>query len=312
MYPILFSIGSLPVPSFGFFLSLGLIITVFIIWRMAHLYEVKEEVIIDLTILTFLGSLIGARFLAVVLNWHQFGDLWKIILINRYPGLSFWGGLIAGVLILIFFIKRYKLNKWQILDFAALGFSGGLVAGNIGCFLGGCAYGVVSNLPIATQVVGVVGRRFPVSLIESFLLLLIYFYLHSQIVKFHLQGKIVAKFLILFGVVKFITEFYRGDSIKLVNNWILAGHFFSVALIIAGIALYYYRAKRSVINDLKSLKEIIVSGKKRQLTLSSLRKSWYNHQVNLQIALIKLNESLKKLPGKIKRRLNVKPTPTNY
>src|SRR3989304_7271997 len=108
MFPVLLKVVPVSVSSFGFFLSLGFLSAVFIAWRLAKVYDLKEGKILDLCLLTFFGGLIFARVYFAILNWDLFGDLGKVILLNRYPGLSFWGGFFGGVLTLKLFTLRLK------------------------------------------------------------------------------------------------------------------------------------------------------------------------------------------------------------
>lgn len=312
MQPVLLTVGPLSISSFGFFLALGLLVAVFVLWKLARTYELKEETILDLSLLTFFGGLLGARIYTVIFNTSFFDNLDKIFLVNRYPGLSFWGGFLGGVLALYVFSKRLKLNFWQIADLAAVGFVAGLIVGNIGCFLGGCSFGVVSNLPIATSIVGLIGKRLPITLIESLLLLPVFFHLKGQLFKFHIQGLIGVNFLIFLGVIKFITEFYRGEGISIAYlGGISLGHLYSIALIFSGVFFYYLRAKRNILVDMTNFLTILTSSKKRNLTLFTLKKSCYNHRVNLQVKVREIIQLLQKLPKILKRRLNVKSNPTN-
>lgn len=313
MYPALFSLGGLSISSFGLFLALAFLTSTFICWRLAKLYDFDEERILDLAILTFLGSILGARLYFVTFNWELFQDLAKVLLINRYPGLSFWGGLLGGMITLIIFTKRFKLHFWQIADFAATGFILGLAFGDMGCFLGGCGYGNVSHSFLATPVVGLVGKRFPVSALESLVLLLAFFYLWNQVVRFHFSGKTAAFALMILGVVKYFTEFFRGDS-KLISQAsnVSLGHFLAATTFFLGLGIFYYRAKRSLVTDLSTIPLLFTSSKKRTLVVSQIRKSWYNQKVNLKIKISKMSEFLHYLPKVLRRRFNVRPTPTRF
>lgn len=311
MHPVLISIGSLSISSFGFLLMLGFISATFVAWRLAKTYDLNEEKVLDLVILTFLGGLLGARIYFVATHWDIFGDFGKAILLNRYPGLSFWGGLLGGVLALKLFISRTKLNFWQVADFTGVGLMLGLVFGDMGCFLGGCGYGINSNLPIATSVVGLVGKRFPVSAVESFLLLLAFFYLWRQAVRFHFGGKIISLSLIILALVKFSMEYFRGDSqaIPYIAGFYW-GQLWAGLLLVSGAVVFYHRSKRSFKGDMKGILYIVTSSRKRELTLSKLSKSWYNHKVGLRLRLKTVFSKLHSLPKTARRKLNVKPTPT--
>src|SRR5258708_17707733 len=177
MQPVLLTLGGQPISSFGLFLLLSFLASSYFIWRVVRAYELDEERAIDLLLLTFSGGLIGARVYFVLLHLNQFDTLSKIVLINRYPGLSFWGGFLVGFLVLKFFAARFKLAFWQLADFALIGLLIGLSISSLGCLLGSCQYGLPSNLPFAVTQVGLIGKRFPLQIIEALVYLVIFYYL---------------------------------------------------------------------------------------------------------------------------------------
>src|SRR3989338_8938243 len=105
---------------FFFFLVAALFAASFVIWRLTKVYDFDGEQVIDIILLTFFGALIFARIYFIVTHPSLFEEngFLKMILINRYPGLSFWGGFIGGMISLIFVVRNFKLNFWQIADFA--------------------------------------------------------------------------------------------------------------------------------------------------------------------------------------------------
>src|SRR3990167_9200013 len=155
MFPVLFSIGSFAVSSFGFFLALAFLVGLFLVWRQARAWDFDEEKIIDLTLLTSLGALIGSRIYFVLINFNFFtADFYRVILITKYPGFSFWGAFLGGWLTLYFFSRRFKMDFWQVADIAAIGFLGAQIFGNLGCLLGGCGVGIPSEF-LGVKMVGV-------------------------------------------------------------------------------------------------------------------------------------------------------------
>lgn len=310
MFPTIFSLGPFTISSFGFFLTIAFLAAVFVMWKIARVYDVDEEAILDLSLLTFLGAIFGARVYFILTHLSLFDTPIKMILINRYPGLSFWGGGLAGILILCFFAFRLRLNFWQIADFASVGVSLGLVIGNIGCFLGGCGYGIESSLPIATPVVGVIGKRLPISLIEGLILTFVFTFLYRRVLKFHFSGLIASIFFVLVGLTKLITEYFRGDS-KVFILWFGPGHLYSATLVLLGVAIFYFRSNRNIINDLKIIVTLPQSAKRRQELLLSIRKSWYNSKIEWKIRLGQALTSTVSTIKSMKRRLNVRTTPKN-
>ncbi len=109
MFPTLFSIGKVSVSSFGVFLSLGFIFGVFLVWRLARAWDLDEEKILDLTLLTFVGGLLGAR---IYFGLSHLGDFasspLNFLLFTKYPGFSFWGGFLGGWLTLFYLSSRQR------------------------------------------------------------------------------------------------------------------------------------------------------------------------------------------------------------
>ncbi|OGE25718.1 hypothetical protein A3C32_01265 [Candidatus Daviesbacteria bacterium RIFCSPHIGHO2_02_FULL_41_14] len=316
MLPVIAQVGPISVSSFGVFLAIALVASLFVIWRIGRAYDVNEEKLTSLTVISFLGGLVGARILAVGLNLELFDTYEKVLQINRYPGLSFWGGLIGGLLTFWLLSLKNRLNFWSLADFAAAGFILGVAIADVGCFLGGCGYGVSSDLPIALNVVGLVGKRLPISLIEAGLLFLLFRIIWGQAIRFHYSGYVLASTFIYLGIVKFISEFFRGDKISLlvISNQLelSVGHIISLLLVLFGVVVIYQRSKRIFVSDLVSILAYLTSSKKRTTTLLSLKKRWYNLKVSWTIRLGRFNRKTKVVPRLTMRRLNVKYTPKNF
>lgn len=298
MFPVLFSIGTLSVSSYGVFLAAGFLLAIFLVWRLSRAWDLDEEKILDLTLLTFLGGLIGARLYFAIEHLQFFASSpLKIILINKYPGFSFWGAFLGGWLTLYFLIRRFKLNFWQVADIASVGFLGGLIFSDLGCFLGGCNVGIPSNAFFATTMVGQLGRRWPVQGLEALLLAISLFKIWSQATHFHQRGKIVSMSLIYLGVIKLLME-----PVKQVQR----GYFFDIVLTALGIAIFYRVTSRNIASDIKNTANFILSLIRekdvRIRVLQQIKKSWYNQKTLIYWQI----RSLKKILRKINVRLSYK------
>src|SRR5258708_39652287 len=120
MIPVLVSVAGISITSFGFFLTLAILLALYSSWRLARAYEIDLEKFLDVFFLTLITGVIFSRLYFVIFHLSLFDDPLKVLIFNRYPGFSFWGGLIGGVLSLRFFARSFKLNYWQLLDFAAV------------------------------------------------------------------------------------------------------------------------------------------------------------------------------------------------
>lgn len=294
MFPVLFSIGKFSLSSFGVFLALGFLIAIFLIWRLGRAWDLDEEKTLDITLLTFLGGFFGARIYFVIEHLADFIALpLNLILINKAPGLSFWGGILGGWLTLYFLAKRKRLNFWQLADIASVGLLGGLILSDMGCFLGGCNVGSPSSSFIAVTMVGIIGKRWPVQIIEALFLTVSLVNIWSQATHFHQRGKIVSMTFLYIGVIKLILEPFRQDH---------SGIAFSVVLIILGITMLYRVTKQNPIVQLRSLQVFMVrlftDSNSRKLLVQTLSKTWYNQKTAIGWRLRNLK--------KILRRSNVK------
>lgn len=307
MFPVLFSIASVPVSSLGIFLILALIYAIFLVWRLSRAWDIDEEKVLDLTFLTAFGALVGARSYFVLQYFNYFSeDLGRVLAIFKYPGLSFWGAFLGGWLTLYFASRKSRIDYGHLLDIAAVGFLGGLFLGDLGCLLGGCDVGRASGF-LGVSMVGQVGRRFPVQLLEAVLVIIILLRIWPQATHFHTAGTVGSKILMWVGVVKFITEFFRASHV--------GGYFFSLVIITLGISLQYRFSRRSFKHDLSILRELLqklaTDNRFRKVALQNLYQSCYNWSVSsLNDTRIAIKWRFRNL-GKVLRKLNVKSTTKN-
>lgn len=277
MLPVLFSIGKFNVSSFGIFLALGFLLGVFLIWRLGRAWDLDEEKVLDLSLLTFIGGLIGARlyFAFEHLSLFMTAPL-SLIAINKFPGFSFWGGFLGGWLTLYFFSKRFKMNFWQLADIALVGFLGGLILSNIGCLLGGCNAGVLSKAFFAVNIEGLVGKRWPVPAVEAILLSLALMRIWSLATHFHQRGKIVSLGFIYIGIIELILVPVRQNQSKVI---------FPLVLTVLGLIIYYRVTRKNPLTHLKIMGKflgaVITSSEIRKQLIQSLGKSWYNQKTNI-------------------------------
>jgi phosphatidylglycerol:prolipoprotein diacylglycerol transferase len=194
-------------------------------------------------------------------------------------GLVFQGALIS-ILFVYWYLRRKKVSFWAFADIAVCYIPLGHAIGRVGCFLNGCCFGLRSDLPWAIPFRRVpfdltkdpIGSppyldhcaRFglsywedqwsypihPTQLYSVMGLLCIFGILYLLRKKWKpYVGFVLPTYLFLYGVMRFVVEFYRGDH----NPTHFGGNItdqqvFSLLLLIAGIGLFVYlrlRARRS-------------------------------------------------------------------
>lgn len=174
---------------------------------------------------------------------------------------------------MFYLARRYKMNFWQLADIAVVGLLGGLVLSDIGCFLGGCNSGSVSKTFIAVSQAGLIGKRWPVQIMEAFLLWMSLMKVWSKALHFHQTGKIASLGFIYIGVIRLILEPLRQDH---------SGVFFSAVLFILGLTIYFRVTKQDPVTYFKSVIKVgtgvFTDATVRTRVVQNIRQSWYNQK----------------------------------
>ena len=146
---ILFSINGFDVYSYGIVMAVACLIGVYTSYFIYEKFfpEKNYGKIIDCATWILFFGIIGARLYYCMLNpMYYFSNPLEIINV-RQGGLSIHGGLIAGIITLIFFAKKYKLGISNLLDSFACGTAIAQSIGRWGNFFNSEAFGTPTNLP---------------------------------------------------------------------------------------------------------------------------------------------------------------------
>jgi phosphatidylglycerol:prolipoprotein diacylglycerol transferase len=168
-------------------------------------------------------------------------------------GLFFFGGIIGGIVILVWYGKRYQLSLWKLWDLWMPAAAIGQSIGRIGCFMAGCCYGkptdlkwgVVFTHPNSLAPLNVSLHPTQIySAISGFLIFLILLLLHS---KKKFEGQVLLWFLILHSTARLAIERFRGDDRGILwgTNMSTTQFFTTLVLVAAVVTLIVLKSKRS-------------------------------------------------------------------
>ncbi|NMB40707.1 MAG: prolipoprotein diacylglyceryl transferase [Firmicutes bacterium] len=238
MHPILCKIGGFELYSYGAMLFLAF--SVGIIWSLkeAASENIDPDHLYEIFIIVIVLALLGSRLAFVWLNWDLLyrGQPWWKVFAFREGGLTFYGGLLAALLGGLVYTHYKKLSFLKYLDFVTPFIALGYAITRIGCFLNGCCYGKITSVPWGLVYPAIDNfPRHPTQLYASASALLIFFLLrYLQRLK-HFPGFIFVWFLILYGIYRFVVEFFRVSE---VTFWILTpAQLMAGAFIIAGAGI---------------------------------------------------------------------------
>ncbi|HOK95999.1 MAG TPA: prolipoprotein diacylglyceryl transferase [Anaerohalosphaeraceae bacterium] len=153
MHPELFTIPflNISVKSYGTMMVIGFLASVWLMRRMMNRMGQNPEWITNIAMYALLWGIAGARVFYVVHHNDVFRSRPLEIFAVWQGGLELLGGVLTAIAFLGFYLRRRKLPIVLYLDVLAVGLMVGLGFGRIGCFLNGCCYGKVTDVPWAVR-----------------------------------------------------------------------------------------------------------------------------------------------------------------
>ena len=139
-------IGPFSVAWYGLIIVIGMMFAVsYITWR-AKRQNISPDSILDISIVTIISGVIGARLYYVLTSLDKYDSFFDVFKIWE-GGLGIYGGIIAGVLAVYLMCRVKKLNFFQLADFIAPAVLAAQSIGRWGNFVNGEAHGSETMLP---------------------------------------------------------------------------------------------------------------------------------------------------------------------
>ncbi len=154
--PRLIEADGLPIRGYGVMLLISVAAGVLLSIHRARRVGLDPEIILSLATWVFVAGIVGARLFYVIEYWSKFQKpTWQetfFAMINlTQGGLVVYGSMLAGGAALVMFVYKYRLPGLALADLVAPGVVLGVGLGRIGCFLNGCCYGGISDVPWAVR-----------------------------------------------------------------------------------------------------------------------------------------------------------------
>lgn len=249
MLPKLITIGDWFLPTYGVLVALAFLAAVWITVRLARSSGLPGDKVTDLAIYCALAGLIGAKLLMFAFDFPRYREhpeeifSWATL---QAAGV-YQGGLLLAILVAFWYMRRVGLPPWKTADAFAPGIALGHAIGRLGCFSAGCCWGILCDRPWAVRFTNPDAHNLtdvpvnvplhPTQLYESFTEFLIFLFLLWRYRQPHQPGQILALYLVLSSIGRFLIEFLRHHEQALpfglplsLTQWI------SLALFLFGVA----------------------------------------------------------------------------
>ena len=243
--PVLLQLGPLEIRWYGVMWALSFLLVYVYVLRSARgrLIKLTDDDVDWLMIWLVAGIILGARLFDVfVWEWAYYSANPGEIIAIWHGGLSFHGGLVGGLIAGWLFARRRKISFLNLCDVCIVPIALGQALGRIGNFINGELYGRITNVPWAVQFPGAEGYRHPSQIYEALYDILIFIVLFSLRKSKMKHGSLLALFLVLYSIFRFVTEYFR-EPTAFVGPFTM-GQALNIPMFVLGIGLWFWISHR--------------------------------------------------------------------
>ena len=231
MFPYINVFGR-DIPMYGICALVGLLFAAgLIILTTRRRKDYSKIHIINIPIFAAIGAFLGAHIVYFITRLDFFvrsmqhldlvfssWDTFHLVFTEVFGGMVFYGGLLGAILAAFIYCKAAKTDFSLYADIFAPAIPLFHAFGRVGCVFAGCCYGIECawglDYPHTHDGVTETVTRLPLPLIEAgcnLIIMALLLLLQNKRLK---KGSLLALYFILYAVVRFIDEFFRGDEIR--------------------------------------------------------------------------------------------------
>ena len=244
MSRLAFKIGPINIYWYSLMIALGFLVAFVISLKEIKKHKIDETFFGNLVFYVVLFGILGARIYYVLFNLDYYLVNPTEIIKIWNGGLAIHGGIIAGLIVIIIYTRKYRINTLKILDISVVGVIIAQAIGRWGNFFNQEAFGQVTSREILSSQnipnfiidgMYIDGNYYqPTFLYESvwnaigFIIML--FIRRKKSTK---VGELTGFYLIWYSIGRIFIESFRSDSLMLGN--IRIAQLISIILIVIGI-----------------------------------------------------------------------------
>lgn len=214
MYPQIVISDSIVIPVYALSYVVCILLALIISYRELQRHGIPKGEFPAFAFWTILGGMIGNKiFFIIFFDWQQFLQApWETL--TSGGGGMHYGSEIGGLIGLLLYAWKSKLNAWKLLDAAGIVYMLTHGLGRVGCYMAGCCYGTETNSILGVTFPHMSHPVHPTQLYETVPLLITFMVFWVIRKKITIPGLIYLSYVILYSVLRFTIEFYRDDAYK--------------------------------------------------------------------------------------------------
>lgn len=259
MNPYVYKIGNFGIRWYSLLILIGVIIGIRMLEKEGQRFNINKDFLFNLAFWTIIIGILGARIYYVIFNFNLYkNDIFSIFKIWE-GGLAIHGGIIAGVITIALYCKKYKMQFLRITDLCIAPLLLAQALGRWGNFFNGEAHGAATSLAHLKSLhipefiikgMNISGIYYePTFLYESIFCLvgfiIILIVRRGKYIKIGMQ---TALYLMYYSVIRFFIESMRTDSLML--GGFKVAQIVSILLFLTGLIMLMMISRKSKFEDL--------------------------------------------------------------
>ena len=264
MNPVAISIGFINIYWYSIFILLGIILGSFVLYKRKDSYKIDDKTLTDIIFYVLIFGILGARVYYVLFNLDYYLKYPIEILQIYNGGLAIHGGIIGGLLTVLYFSKKKKINILKLTDLITPSLLLAQGIGRWGNFFNSEAHGPVTTYEFLSKIhipkfiingMFIDGVYYHPTFFYEFLWNILGFIIIMILIKkinFR-KGQITGMYFVWYSLGRFFIEILRTDSLMLGN--IKIAMLVSVLLFITGLFLIFYKKNTRVYKNKERVDE---------------------------------------------------------
>lgn len=246
MNPYIFEFDNFGIRWYSVLILAGAFIAILLVLREGNRFDISRDFLFNVSFWAIVFGIIGARIYYVLFNFESYkGNLLSILKIWE-GGLAIHGGIIAGLITILLYCRKYKVSTLRIIDLACPALIIAQAIGRWGNFFNSEAHGAATTLATLQKLhlpnfiiegMHISGTYYHPTFLYESIACLIGFIILIVIRRFKYikVGTPTGFYLIYYGVVRFLIESMRTDSLYL--GGLKMAQLISIAMFIVGIII---------------------------------------------------------------------------
>lgn len=247
--PASFTLFGRQIYFYGVLIGLGFVLGILLCARRAKRFGLTEDDVYDVVIWLIPCSILGARLYYVLfqldyyrLHPEELPAVWN-------GGLAIYGGVIAGVLVVLLVCRRKKIPVGAMLDDLSCGLLLGQIIGRWGNFMNREAFGAETTVFCRMGLTALDGTTVyvhPTFLYESLwnLAVLLFLLRFEKRGRRRFDGHCITLYFLLYGLGRLWIEGLRADSLYIGGTGVRVSQALSLVLALASGALLLHMRRR--------------------------------------------------------------------